>query len=404
MQGTFFTVVRGAAYLFVVLAIGFGAYQLIVISDENPAHHASIYYSAPLSLLSTDISRNSVLLALEENEYSAGDIELSLVIMDGGDESGAWDSKKERVNAHRAADDPTAVAYIGPLNSGAAKISMPILNEAGIAQISPSNTWPGLTKPGFLPGEPAIFYPTGERHYVRVAPTDDMQGPAGARWAYALGYRDVYVVNDSDAYGVGIADLFVNEARNLGMNVIGYSSISTDPQSYKRIGDVIASSSVSLVYYGGLTPHGGPELLSYIREKGSTARFMGADGVFEYDFIARAGSAAEGALITSIGIAPSEAQSPTARAYLEAYRTRFGSEPDVFGALAYDATRAVVSAIERANSVDREAVRDALLSMGSQPGVFSTWGFDENGDTTLTLMSGYEVRDGAFVFEKILSQ
>ncbi len=404
MQGTFFTAMRGATLLFVVLALVIGSYQLSRIGDEHGTRHATIYYSAPLSLQSTDISRNSVILALEQHAYSAGDIEVSLVIMDGGDENGSWSGKKERVNAYRAADDASAIAYIGPLNSGAAKISMPILNEVGIVQVSPSNTWPGLTKPGFLPGEPAIFYPSGERHYARVAPTDDLQGPAGARWAHALGYRDVYVVNDGDPYGIGIADLFVSEARQLGMNIVGYSTISSDPQSYTRIGDIVASSSVSLVYYGGLTPNGGPELLTYMREQGSHAAFMGPDGIFMSDFIARAGAASEGVLVTSIGVSPSEVQTPNARAYREAYRERFGGEPDVFGAFAYDATNALMSAIERVGSVDRQAVLTEFLSIRSQPGVFSTWGFDDNGDTTLTLMSGYVVKNGSFVFEKLLNE
>lgn len=404
MQERTFSFAHVCTYIFLFCIFAFGGWKFVPLFTDQGSEKATIYYSAPLSLESTDISRNSVMLALEERGYKAGDIEISLVIMDDGDETGAWIDKKERVNAHTAVDDPSAIAYIGPLNSGAAKISMPILNMANMAQISPSNTWPGLTKAGFLPGEPAIFYPSGVPHYVRVAPTDDLQGPAGARWAYELGYTDVYVVNDSDAYGIGIADLFVSEARKLGMNVIGYSSITADPQSYRRIGDVIASSSASLVYYGGLTPNGGPELFSYIRERGSGATFMGPDGIFEQDFIDRAGPAAEGVLLTVIGASPQDVNTPNAKRFLETYRERFSSEPDVFGALAYDATNAVLNAIERVGTADREAVMRALKETASQPGVFATWGFDENGDTTLTLMSGNRVRSGEFVFEKILSE
>lgn len=404
MQDRTFSFAHVCTYIFLFCIFAFGGWKFVPLFTDQGSEKATIYYSAPLALESTDISRNSVMLALEEHGYRAGDIELSLVIMDDGDETGAWIDKKERVNAHAAVDDPTALAYIGPLNSGAAKISMPILNAASMAQVSPSATWPGLTKTGFLPGEPAAFYPSGTTHFVRVAPTDDLQGPAGARWAYELGFTDIYVVNDGDAYGVGIADLFVSEARKLGMNVIGYSAISAEPQSYKRIGDVIASSSVTLVYYGGLTPNGGPELLSYIREKGSTATFMGPDGIFEQDFIDRAGPASEGVLLTVIGVSPDEVNTPNAKRFLEAYRARFDSDPDVFGALAYDATNALVNAIRQVNATDRKAVMRALKETTSQPGVFATWGFDENGDTTLTLMSGNSIRSGEFVFEKILSE
>ncbi len=404
MQERTFSFAHVCTYIFLFCIFAFAGWKFIPLFTDQGSEKASIYYSAPLALESSDISRNSVMLALEERGYRAGDIELSLIIMDDGDETGAWIDKKERVNAHAAVDDPTAIAYIGPLNSGAAKISMPILNAASMAQVSPSATWPGLTKTGFLPGEPAVFYPSGVPHFVRVAPTDDLQGPAGARWAYELGYTDVYVVNDSDAYGIGIADLFVSEARKLGMNVVGYSSITAEPQSYKRIGDVIASSSVSLVYYGGLTPNGGPDLLTYIRERGSTATFMGPDGIFEQDFIDRAGQWADGVLLTVIGVSPEEVNTPNAKRFLEAYQTRFDSDPDVFGALAYDATNALLNAIEQVGTTDREAIMRALKNTTSQPGVFATWGFDDNGDTTLTLMSGNSIRGGEFVFEKILSE
>jgi branched-chain amino acid transport system substrate-binding protein len=97
---------------------------------------------------------------------------------------GTWDVDKESENANRAINDPDVLVYIGPFNSGAAKVSIPILNNADLVMISPSNTYAGLTKPGKgLPNEPAIFYPTGRRNYARVVPSDDIQGAVGAGWA-----------------------------------------------------------------------------------------------------------------------------------------------------------------------------------------------------------------------------
>lgn len=377
------------------------AYPLLV--QQEPAT-VTFYYSAPLSLDSTTLSINSVKLALEKRHYTAGGMKVNLIILDDGDKTGAWTESGEHKAAIAAVSDPSTVAYIGPLNSGAAKISMPILNKFGIVQISPSATWPGLTKTGFLPGEPGVFYPSGIPHFVRVAATDDLQGPAGAQWAHELGFKSVYVINDKDPYGVGIADLFQHEAGRTGIAVLGSESISTDPKVYTAVGDRVLAAKPDLVYYGGLTADGGPELLKYIRSKGSSAGFMGPDGIYEQEFVTRAGTSSEGVYITAIGAPPEEVKTPTADAFIQTYKNKFHAAPDVFGALAYDATNALLDAIDRVQTNDRNAILHEVKNIRKQPGVFATWGFDESGDTSLMLMSGNVIKGGTILFEKILSQ
>lgn len=402
MQNSTFLFARVVTYLFLLAAVGIGSWYAYPLLLEKQNETITFFYSAPLSLGSTDISLNCVQLALEQHNNKAGGYDVLLTVLDDGDKTGNWVEENERRNALAAVAEPTTVAYIGPLNTGAAKISMPILNQAGIVQISPSNTWPGLTKPGFLPGEPGMFYPSGQQHYVRVAPTDDLQGPAGANWAYELGFKSAFVVNDSDAYGIGIANLFEREASNIGINILGSSGITSDAALIEGVGDAIIASGAEMVYYGGITPNGGPELLKYLRSRGNVSAFMGTDGIYEQDFIDRAGTSTEGVYITAIGAPPEEVKSPTAVEFLNTYRERFGSEPDVFGALAYDATVALLDAIDRVGTSDRAAILREVKAIRSQPGVFGTWGFDKNGDTTLTLMSGNRIKESAFVFDRIL--
>src|SRR5574341_369885 len=124
---------------------------------------------------------NAVHLAVEERGGQVAGSPVELVVLDDGTETGQWDTTLEAANAQQAAADPRVMAYIGPLNSGAARVSIPITNQAGLVQISPTNTWPGLTKVGFAPGEPGILYPTGRRTYFRTCPTDEFQAPAAAR-------------------------------------------------------------------------------------------------------------------------------------------------------------------------------------------------------------------------------
>ena len=397
------TVLRSVIYFFIIVALAAAAWFVFPYILQTQLRTATIYFSAPLTLESNKTMLNGFTVALEENNYKAGKISLLLSSFDDGDSTGTWLPEKERNIAELAAADETAVAYIGPANSGAAKISMPILNTAGILQISPSNTWPGLTKVGFLPGEPGIFYPTGIRHYVRVCTTDDLQGPAAAVWAHKMGYKSVYVVNDADPYGVGIANLFQAEARRLGMTVFGQKTVSAKAAVYQSLADDIVISKAELVYYGGTTPNGGPELIKTLRQRGSPVAFMGPDGVYEQDFIDKIGSSTDSIFITAVGAPPEEVKTKNSAEFLRKYTARFHTKPDVFAALAYDAAVALIRSIERADAVDRRAVLTEMKNIKSFNGVFGLWGFDQNGDTTQTLLSGNTVKNGAFVFERLLT-
>ena len=404
MQNTTSFVPRIIVVLFLIATIIASAWYAYPLLTKEAPPTITFYYSAPLALSSTPLSVNSVKLALEKHHYAAGGMRVKLVVLDDGDRTGTWTERGEQQAVNVAASDPTTVAYIGPLNSGAAKISMPVLNKQGIVQISPSATWPGLTKPGFLPGEPGIFYPTGIPHFVRVATTDDFQGPAGAQWAHELGFKSVYIINDKDPYGVGIADLFERETERIGITVLGSESISPDSNVYVPVAERILATKPDVVYYGGLTTNGGPELLKYVRAHGSQAAFMGPDGIFEQEFVSKAGTSSEGVYMTAIGAPPEEVKTPTAEAFIQAYKNKFHASPDVFGALAYDATNALLDAIDRVHSNDRAAILHEVKNIHTQSGVFTTWGFDERGDTSFTLISGSIVKGGNILFEKVLSK
>ena len=157
---------------------------------------------------------NGIRLAIEEIH---GKIDETPVLYEDWDDAsparGQWDPAVEAANADKAIQDPSVVAYIGPYNSGAAKISMPKLNQAGLLQISPSATWPGLTKPGLgEPNEPMIYRPAGKPTFFRVVPADDLQGDVGAKWAQELGAEKLFILHDGELYGKGVASVFKKSA------------------------------------------------------------------------------------------------------------------------------------------------------------------------------------------------
>src|SRR5581483_4045476 len=149
---------------------------------------------------------------------------------------GAWDGDIETSNANKAVADPQVLLYLGTYNSGAAKLSIPILNQAGpLAMLSGANTYPGLTKSVAnvtTPDEPGKYYPTGTRNYARIVPPDDVQGAVDAAWAKELGATKVYILQDQQAYGKGIADVFNNVAPTMGLTVLAEEGIDTKATDY----------------------------------------------------------------------------------------------------------------------------------------------------------------------------
>ena len=146
----------------------------------------------------TDSIVNGIRMALEECDYTIGDFKLEYLDLDDATAvAGEWTPEMETGNAQKASNDPNVMVYIGPYNSGAAKISMPILNRSGVLMISPACTLPDLTKPGFTPKAPGIYRPTGKINFTRVVPADDLQGPFAAKFASEkLNCKTVFILDD----------------------------------------------------------------------------------------------------------------------------------------------------------------------------------------------------------------
>lgn len=340
-------------------------------------------------------------LALEEVGNKAGPYQLELLTLDEFDESGSYSEEKAQSNAQTIVNDPDVVACLGPGFTAVAKMLTPLLNEAGIVMVAPSPTWPGLTKPGFVPGEPGIYYPTGRRNFFRVIPTDDLQGAVGALWARELGADLVYIVDDGQPYGQGVAGLFVEKAREIGLEVMAESA-DIKTTDYNELAMRIAQVQPDLIYFGGSATFGGPQLVLALRNQGIQIPFMGPEGMMTSELPDQAGAAAEGVYLT-FGIVPFDQMGNRGATFVEAYRARYGQEPSAHAALTYDAMRVILDAISRADDKhDRAAVLRAVANTRSFPGLSGDWGFDTNGDITTPVFSGYVVQDSEFVFKTIL--
>lgn len=313
---------------------------------------------------------------------------------------GQWDAAKEAENANKVVADPDAMVYIGTFNSGAAKISIPIMNKAGMVMISPANTYTGLTRnvEGITEKtEPDIYYKdTGVRNYFRVVTEDGVQGPAAAAYVATLNAKKIFVIDDSQAYGKGLADAFVIGCKANSLDCSQRASINGKESDYKSLASDIKSKAPDLIYFGGITQQQAPKLVSDIRAAGIKSPIMGGDGIYESAFIDGAGAAAEGVLVTGAGVEDSKLPAK-GQDFLKRYKAKYG-EVENYTIYGYEAMTVALTAIKTAGGKDRKKILEAVAAIKDFDGVLGKWSFDKGGDTTLTEYKVYAVKDGKFSY------
>lgn len=360
------------------------------------------------SLGQTQTIVNGIKQALDETKSTAcdGKVKIDYEPMDDATAAaGKWDPAQVTSNANKAVADKSVIAFIGHFNSGAAKLSIPILNRADLVMVSPANTYPGLTKPGKgEANEPNVYYPNSKRNFTRVVPADDLQGVAAANWAKTLGVKKVYILDDQELYGKGLADIFDATAKKQGIQVLGHEGIDAKASDYKALMTKIKALNPDLIYFGGITQNNAGQLIKDMRNVGMAAdkvKFMGPDGIYEQALIDAAGKDADGVYATFGGV-PAKELTGSGKSWYENYKKKYNAEPEAYAAYGYESAKVVVDAINKVCKPDRSAIRDAVLNTKNFNGVLGTWSFDTNGDTSLTKLSGNVVKNGKWEFVSVL--
>lgn len=355
---------------------------------------------------------NGIRLAIADAAGRAGGVAVRHLDWDDATpERGQWDPAAAQACAARAIADPAVVAYIGHYNSGASKLVMDKLNAAGLAMISPTNTYTGLTKPGLgEAGEPEKYRPSGRTTFFRVVPADDIQGAIAARWAAELGARTAFVLHDREVYGKGLADTFRAAAPRHGIAVAGYEGIDARAGNYRPLMTKIRQSGADLVYFGGTAQTNAGQVAKDLAANGlGRVKLLLPDGCLESSFLAAGGGAAlDGRVFLTFGGIPPERLRGRGAAFVASYRARFQAEPEAYAVYGYECARAALEAIARAAAAgvpDRAAVlREVAATRPDPDAPLGPWTFDANGDTTLTVMSGSTVQGGAFAFVTLLGE
>jgi branched-chain amino acid transport system substrate-binding protein len=296
-------------------------------------------------------------------------------VLDGQDDGA--DPRQATQVAQKLVDDKV-VAVIGHLNSGASIPASKIYSDAGIVQISPSSTNPAYTQQGF-------------KTTYRVVATDAQQGPALANYAAkGLGVKSVAVVDDSTAYGQGLANEFEKTAKSLGLKVVSHDATNDKAVDFRAILTKIKGENPDAIMYGGMDATGGP-FAKQARQLGLRAKVLSGDGVCVDTLPQLAGAAADNVVCSQAGMALEKM--PGGAAFRAKYEKRFGHPIEFDAPFTYDAVYIIVDAMKRANSTDPAKILAAMPST-SYNGVIGTTAFDSHGDLKHGVISLYDFKAG----------
>jgi len=340
----------------------------------------------------TNILRGAQLAIEEANAKGGlGGYEVRMLVLDDGTATaGQYDPAQAAINTRKMVVDPTVVAAVGPMSSGSGKAMAPLLSQGNLATVTPSSTNPDLTDPKFA----EMYRPAGKAIYFRTCTTDAFQGPNMANFmADQLKVKSVFVIDDTGAYGVGLADAFQAQAAKRGMQVMGRDRVDPLLSDYRPLLTKIKQLGPQAMYCGS-SALAGVKLVKQSYEIMPDMIKAGGDGLHQASILAGAGFPAVQGWYSTIA-APHMLDDAKLSDWLAKYQKRWNSPPADYSITAYDAALVILAAIETVAKsgapVTRGAVRDAIqaVKVDTLQGPIS---FDANGDISSRVVSVFQVQ------------
>ena len=372
----------------------------------------TIYSSLPLQGTSEEQSKaviNGEKLALKQANNKVGKFTIKYVSLDDSVASkGKADEGKETQNARTVVRDKSSIALLGAYNSGMTKVSLPITNKANILQLSPANTYVGLTtdEPGSEPGEPEKYYPTKKRTYARVVPKDTIQADAMVSVMKADGCKSFHNFNSKTTYSAGLGRNLVISAKQQGLKISGDDGYDPAAPNYRSLVSKLKDDCISLT---GESENNGAQLLKDAGTALPQAKLYGADAVTNDETAdpktgipANLASRYKGTIAT---LDPASFP-PEGKKFFEDFQTKYKVEqPNTYAIYGYEAMDLVLDSIEAAGDKgnDRQAVIDQVLkNTKGRESVIGSYDIDANGDTSLTDYGLYKIENGKLAFDRVI--
>jgi branched-chain amino acid transport system substrate-binding protein len=337
----------------------------------------------------------AIKFALKQRNFKAGDHNIGYQSCDDSTaQAGAWDSAKCASNARAYAGNSSVIGVVGTFNSGCAKIIVPVLNRANpgpVAMVSPANTSPGLTTdgPGAEAGEPDKYYPTGTRNYARVVANDQIQGPADAQYAKELGLKKIFVLNDKQTYGFGVAITFRRAAEKLGLDVAGFKGWDAKQSSYEALANSIKQSGADGVFLGGIICNNGAKLIKDLKSGVPDATLIAPDGFSDPK---SNGAAFDDSYISVAGQPPTGLKGD-GKKFVDDFGAQIGATPNPYSQYGAQAMDVMLDAIEKSDGT-RGSVAKSLFGLKVTDGIIGTFTLSDKGDTSLAPITIYQQKAG----------
>jgi branched-chain amino acid transport system substrate-binding protein len=256
--------------------------------------------------------------------------------------------------------------------------------------------------PGTAAGEPDKYYPSGKRNYIRIVAADDFQGAADAMLVQQLNLKKVFILNDKEAYGLGVASNFRNAAKKLGIAIAGFTAWDGKASSYEALATKIKSSGADAVFLGGLICENGGKLIKDIHSAAPGVQIMAPDGFTPVSAVVQeAGSSAEGATVSVAGLPNSQLRG-AGKQFVSAFTKAAGGAPDPYSVYAAQAAEVLVTAIQKSDG-SRADVAAKLFETNVTNGILGTFKIDANGDTTSNPVTIYRVKGGKQTDFKVIT-
>jgi branched-chain amino acid transport system substrate-binding protein len=403
---------KAASACLLALAAG----TIAACGSSSSSNTVDFYSSLPLqgaSSAQTVPMVNGMKLALAQAGNKAGKWTVNYTSLDDSTAAaGKWDPGQTAADARKAAADSKAVYYMGEFNSGSSEVSAPILNDAGLPQVSPANTYVGLTTnlPGSAPGEPQKYYPTGKRTYLRIVPIDSIQAAADLIAMKQAGCTKVAVANDKEAYGAGLATLLGLEKGFYGVTITSNTGIDPTAPNFRSYASTIKGEGADCFFFAGIVSNGAVQITKDVNAALPSAKIFGGDGVCtdSYTAASKGGVPATIAPKMQCTVATQNLTAyPGGQTFLSAYKAKYGvANPDPYAIYGYEVMKLGLDTVASlgAKGNDKTAMRDALFAITNRQSVLGTYGFNKSGDTTLKSYGLYKVgSNGEPVFLKTIT-
>jgi branched-chain amino acid transport system substrate-binding protein len=384
--------------------------------DQIAGRTLTVYASVPLhgaSHVSGMAAVAGASLALAEIHGRIGKYRIVFKPLDDSTaQRGEWDPGQTTLNARLAVQDTTTIGYLGELNSGASAVSIPLLNRAGIAQISPGSTAVGLTDagPGTSPGEPEKYYPTGVRTFVRIVPSDAIQAVAQVRLQRSLGCRRTYVLNDGEVDGEDTAASFSAAAQSAGLQVAGVQAFDAKATDYRSLAAAIAQTGSDCILISAITESNAVLLTRQLAAALPKAQIFGSAGVAEstYTNPLEGGIPAtlDSRVLITVATLNSASYPVAGRRLLLSYTRRYGP-PQPTAIYGYEAMSLLLGSIAGAShngtrAIHRSGVVAALFATRDRRSVLGSYSIGADGGSTIKRYGVYRVVAGRLSFWKAI--